>query len=430
MAVVLIVILLCIFFFWRKRNLASKVLIIMSLLSLLSGFIVDYSMPFSGIKSLVVISLMVLYIYLLFKPIALFPSTIRIEDSHIRAPGFKNYSKLMTTIGLFSMAIYLPIYFVVSNMDIDINQFKYDGGFEYFVYSGAFPIPVKIYIIVSYLGELSILLLPLHFTYLQIGDKKNAILTFIGSLTYLFKGLIFFSRATPVIYVLLYFFLLLLFQKSLPKNLINKIKIFFITGGVVLSLGFISTSNKRFDDGTISGVAAKHTGDMFKYLDNPTAISYFDYFGQGYYNSYNLLSLYNGRTFNTQVTFHDIYVLLNQYLGFPFSELDYMNRRQSLWKDPYWYTFNTYTCYVIYDFGIIISFLLTFYVYRKMKSVAKCSSIGRSLSFSQLTSVTFYLLIVTTSIFFSSLASCIIPYFFFYVCYNLFTTTNFYKHRD
>lgn len=395
---------------WRKSNNVVKILLLLSLVSLIAGYFVDYHMRFKDLGSIIAIVIISLFQFLLIKPWTDIPSNLVIDKSIIITAGFNKYAFFLKCIGVLSMLVYIPIWIAVQNLGVDINQFKYDGGFEQFVYSGAFPIPTKLYILVIYLGELTILLIPLHFIYLQNGDMKNAMITLFGSLTYLFKGLVFFSRATPIIYIMLYAMFYIFTYRTMSLKIRKIVRVVTIIGCLILGYGFINTSKDRFESGKeIAGLASKQEGDMYKFFDDPTIISYFDYLGQGFYNSYHLIALYRGDTFKTQVTFHDIYLLLGQYLGLPFSENNYMNTRQSLWKDPYWYTFNTYTCYLIYDFGFILALCITLYFYKRLKQIGLDSRNG-VISFKNFNYLVFFSLLASTSIFFSSLASCIIPF--------------------
>lgn len=43
----------------------------------------------------------------------------------------------------------LPILFVLSRLNIDIQDFKYNNGFQHFIDSGILPIPKKVFVIIT-----------------------------------------------------------------------------------------------------------------------------------------------------------------------------------------------------------------------------------------------------------------------------------------
>lgn len=45
----------------------------------------------------------------------------------------------------------LPILFVLSRLNIDIQDFKYNNGFQHFIDSGILPIPKKVFVIITLL---------------------------------------------------------------------------------------------------------------------------------------------------------------------------------------------------------------------------------------------------------------------------------------
>lgn len=88
----------------------------------------------------------------------------------------------------------LPILFVLSRLNIDIQDFKYNNGFQHFIDSGILPIPKKVFVIITLFVDVYLYFLPLHFFFLFKKNYKYSFLWLLASLTYVLEGLTFFPE--------------------------------------------------------------------------------------------------------------------------------------------------------------------------------------------------------------------------------------------
>lgn len=420
---IFLIIVLFLFFYFIvcfKNNKWASILVLLHLVSILAGQLLDYRMD-DSILGLGYAILTCVYLYLIIAPWANFKSISAIENDY--GDSIESYARIVLFMGVFATLFFTPVVLVLNSLDLDPNNFKYGGGMDDFFKSSAFPIPFKIFILITFFANISLIALPLHFYYMIKGKKLMSILAFIASIAYVMRGLTYFSRAVTLQYVMLYGMLFLLFYKQIDKRILKYLKVVVFAGVVMVVINFFAITHERFDDG-YSLNQTEYAIDKMKYFDDPAVVSLLDYLSQGYYNSHDLLMKYDGYTFSGQTTFNEILVLMNQYLGFPFSSDDYQNLREKLWPGQWSKTFNGYVAYVVYDFGIIGSLLVTLLYFGFIKRSFRTSK-KSTIKLSKLTWLTLFLQVPLYSIFYSAYGGIVIPGIFFFVINYMFV-----KHQS
>lgn len=405
---IIIVLFLALFFIaCYKKNKWASILVLLHLASIVAGLLLDYQMR-DSVEGFFAIVLICTDLYLIISPWTKFKRLDVVFNDY--GKNLKLYSNIVLFIGIFATLFFIPVVIVLYNSGFDTSEFKYGEGMDEFFRSPAFPIPFKIFILITFFANISIIALPLHFYYLTQREGLKSVTMLIASFAYVMRGLTYFSRAIPLQYIMLYGMLFLIFRKQIPQKILKKLK--FVVGFVVVLLlvNMIGISNDRFED-HYSFNQTEYVINKEKYIDNPLMVSYIDYLSQGYYNCYDLLIRYDGRTFHGQTMFNELLVLMNQYLSFPFSSDEYQSLREKLWPGLWNKSFNSYVAYMVFDFGIIGSLFFMLLYYLTVSSFFKHS---RSvIGISQLTWITFLIQVPLFSIFYNALAAMVIPMLFY-----------------
>lgn len=407
------------FFFTYKKNKWASILVLLHIVSVASGPLLDYQMEFSlsGLAWTIVICF---YIYLIVEPWSCFRISSAIQNNYGRK--FKYFSSVLITLGVLAFFCFIPIIILLYSLDLDPNEFKYQGGVDDFLALPSFPIPPKLLTLVTYSAYVSILALPLHFYYLSVKNNKMAFWSLIASLAYVLRGLTYFSRALPISFMMMYVMFFILFRESIDKKIISILKKGALIVSVLLVINILSISTKRFSD-KYDFYQTEYSQNKEIIIKDPVIVSYLDYLCQGYYNCYDLLNKYDGKTFGGNISFQDILILTNQYLGIGYSRDKIMDLRRKIWPGAWSATFNSYVAYVVYDFGIIGSLLITLlystYVRRKCRLMKK----GKLL-LSDLNWIMLLFQIPLFSIFYSALGALVIPGIFLIVLNIVFKPRN------
>lgn len=413
--VIILFFLFCFFVIIYKRNKWASLLVLVHLLSVSTGLILDYKMRFQ-IEGVFWVFVICLYLYLIIYPWGGFRVSSTIRNDYGNKLNY--FSNVIIFLGVFASICFIPVLLLLYSMDLDPNEFRYKGGIDDFLSSPLMPIPNKILTIITYSAFISILALPLHFYFLSIGKNKKALFAMIASFAYVLRGVMNFSRAVPISYMMMYFMLYILFYKNIDSKVLSIIKKGAFVIFVIMLINVSSISSKRFED-HYDFYQTEYPQNKELLIQNPIIVSYVDYLCQGYYNGYDLLNKYKGVIFYGQTTFHDFLLLMNQYLGIPFTREKYKDLREKIWPGAWSVTFNGYVAYVVYDFGIIGSFLITFLYYLYIKK--KCIKMRKGhLTLSDFSWMMLFLQIPLFSIFYSTLGALVIPAIFLFLLNLIF----------
>lgn len=275
----------------------------------------------------------------------------------------ENKVKLLTNfliiINSMVFIVFLITTITVMTLITDINEFKYKEGVAEDFYYKSLPINVSFLNIAIILYYFSYFILPLHFYYLLKKKKKLAIICFILSLNIVLYGLTFFSRAVVVQYVLIYIGLLWIFYSALTNNVKRIIKFFGVGIGVIALVYFIDVSIRRFEEDRERAKIYGDTIPVESIVQDPVLFSYLDYTSQGIFNGYEVIKLYSDEGFNGQITWQPVLSLMSEFGLVNYNTYEYKKLRAKLWPGHYSYSFNGYSAYTLYDYGIIGSLLFS-----------------------------------------------------------------------
>lgn len=326
-------------------------------------------------------------------------SNIKVIDSPSEKK-IKVITRVLFTISAFCFVILSTTAILVFLLVDDINAFKYSEGVSTDFYYNM-PINVKFFILSTNLYYFSYFLIPLHFYYLSRKKIKLAITCFILSLNIFVYGFTFFSRIAIANWGLIYFSFLILLYNTLDSHYKKIIKRAIILLGIIFAIYFIHVTNIRFSDNSnFSSLIPKESK-----IQDPVLYSYIDYLSQSYYNGMYVLNNYNFQTFKGQLSTLPVLTLLGHFNIIDFSPADHTELRRRLWPLNY-YTFNGYVAYLVYDFGyiltLIISILYSFYTSRLRPK-------NGEITISSLFLLVLLIQIPIFSIFYSSIGNIVLP---------------------
>lgn len=158
--------------------------------------------------------------------------------------------------------------------ELVVQEYKNEAG-AYDIISNIVP---RVFISISHLlSPIGYVFIALHFFYLIKGNTGRAIKNFCLSLIMVLSGLIFMSRSSSVLYLLIYFFIFCTLYPIINIRLRKKIVRFFTISVLCFSVAFIAISNSRFSDYYGNHSLNKSIIDEGT---NPVLFSICDYFGQ------------------------------------------------------------------------------------------------------------------------------------------------------
>ena len=384
----------------------------MSLIQLVSvglGPLVDDKLVYDNVTSIFIILFFCWMIFMIIKPWERISAYNGIVIYNDLGRWLRVYSKIFIFMGIVCTLAYIPVVVFVYSLDIDINEFKYnDGMYELFT-SGALPIPHSLLSLATLFSRISILLVPLHFYYLCQKKYKLALLTLFASSCYLLDGMTYFSRSVPIHYFLLYLTVFYVIHKGLDKTVLRWYKRIIVLVVIYFGFQFIQTSVARFDESNeMETMSEQGDANLFKYIDDPTIVSYVDYLSQGHYNAYDLVSKYNFDTFGGKLSFSTFNTLLSAFGIELYSTDQFKKTKETLWPGKYNYSFNSFLGYIIYDFGVFLSVIFCFIYYRKVRrKVDKLRN--KQISFVDFTLLTLLIQIPLNAIFYSMLSFILMP---------------------
>lgn len=316
--------------------------------------------------------------------------------------NWRSITRILLIISGFTFLILLVAAIVVNIQVSDVNAFKYKEGESMDFYYSMLPFDVHLFILACKLYTLSYILLPLHFYYLSVGNKRYALLCGLFSLNIVLYGMTFFSRWTILQYAFQYFAMWLMCSQVLSMNLKKKLKKIMGVVAIVAGAFFISISISRFTDNKLYELERIPSDSP---IQNPTAYSFFDYLGQNNSSGMFLLNKYDGHTFGGSYAMSEIHDLFQglRLVG----ESAYDNLRVRYWGE-FAGGFSGWAAYTVYDFGYILAFLtgLIYYILVSKK--------GSKMTLSDFIKSSFLLQIPLCAIFYSWLSVVLFCYFIYF----------------
>jgi len=345
---------------YRKKTLVFFITILLSF-SLVSRYLISSQVNDYSMNGMLHSILVIIFLGSIVTPWKLY--------CNVKSFQVVNEKRLNVISKILSwVCIVLTIYcfyiscFVYAQID-DINKFKYVDGTSDFLYS--LGITMKPYILVVIAYPISYILIPLHFYYLSKKEVLRSSLCFLGSLLTIAYGMTYFSRFHIIHYFLLYIAFYLLLKNTLYNKIRRKIKyisLLFLMVGVII---FITISFSRFESFNYVRIESDSR------IQNSTIYSLVDYFSMWWPHSQTLFNNYDFQSFNGQLSLQSISYFFS-VISFGLIP-DFCSglsiERVRIWKDLSG-SFNGFSIYSLYDFGIFFSILYVCIYYYKVKANA------------------------------------------------------------
>ena len=391
------------FFYLAKSRSVAIFLVLIQIVSLSGIFFIGKDFPTDSLFKLfniLITGLILTIIILPWRKIKGITDIYTLNEEKI-----KKLTKILLVISGFTFIILTATtIFVYSVFSNDINTFKYaEGVSKDFYYS--LPLNIKLIILSTYFYYFSYFLIPLHFYYLAKKKYSLSILCFIFSLNIMLYGLTYFSRAAVVHYILLYTSFVIILYGTLSVKIRRYIKKTIIIFGCVFSIYFFYVTNNRFTQDKIY----ENNIPSNAIIKDPVVYSVFDYLSQWFNNNLVLLNSYEFKTFNGQTSLKPVLDLLGQYGIINYNPDNYHNLQVKLWLE-YWYTFNGFVAYSIYDYGYFFTMLFSILYY--LLIVRFKPSNGR-ISLLKLFVLILLIQLPLEAIFYSTVSGIIIPFLLF-----------------
>lgn len=365
--ILLFIYFLFLFVLFLKRKSLALVLVVIQVISLVGTFFIGRSVELSTLEDLSRIFITILLLSLIILPWQNYYGLREILP--INRFRLKITTNILIGINIFVFIVFLTATIIIMTQVTNINEFKYAEGVSTEFYYSKLPIPVVFFNISILLYYFSYFMLPLHFYYLHKNRYWLSLLCFVLSLNVILYGLTFFSRAVVVQYLLLYGALLYLLYGTLKKNVQKSIKLSIIILGSISIIYFIDISQRRFEEDHLQAKLYSNTIPADAVIKDPLLFSYLDYTSQGFINGFEVLELYEGKGFGGALTLQSV----TSFFQSPMDNYVATEYRQQLWPRHYSYSFNGFTAYAVYDYGIFGSILfcfIYFFIVRKFRPIS------------------------------------------------------------
>jgi len=384
----------------RKSKSVAIIMILIQIVSLCGTFFIGNDYPIDTFFKAFNLVITAIILTLLIAP---WIKVTNIKNIYVTNElKLKKMTYTLLILSFIPFIVLLPSAIFVHTLVDDINTFKYSEGVSLDFYYNILPVNVRAFILATYLYYFSYFLIPLHFYYLGKKNIRLAILCFIFSLNVILYGLTFFSRWVVVIYILTYVSFFIILHNTVNQKLKKNVKVILIIVAIMSSIYFISTTSERFTDDRVYAATVPSQSK----IKDPVLYSYLDYLSQWYDNSNFLLNHYEGNIFNGQISLQHVLSLLSRYNIVRYNTENFKLLRRELWPDKYWYSFNGFVAYSIYDYGYILSMILILLYYCFMKKLRPKRN--------QITLINLFILALLIqlplmAIFYSNVAGLIIP---------------------
>lgn len=392
-------------FFFLRRNSLSRLFILIQIISLVAGIITGKKFEIDNLTDVFWVGITFAITCLIVLPYRNYIPPHNIDV--INPNKISVLTKFLVLINSFIFVVFSIAAFIVQTSVTDINEFKYSEGESVDFYYSALPFPSFFFNIAILLHYFCYFLLPLHFYYLSRNRTKLALICLVLSFNVVLFGLTYFSRAILLQYTLVYLILFFFLRHTIggsSRKLMKRVLFGFVG---VIGLYFISISQSRFENN--SYYSDKVPDESL--VKNEQLYSYFDYLGQGLYNNHEVLKLYDGNTFSGQLTFQSLLSYLNQFGLIDYNAKAYKDLRETLWPFPYFYTFNSYTSYVIFDFGLVFGIVFSI-IY--LMIVKKVNPISNTIGIEKLMLVSLLIQVPIMAIFYNQIGTILLAFLIYF----------------
>ena len=404
MFIFFVLLILFLLLFARKGNTAYITLVLLIFMSFFLQFLVGRSFEYKSYKTIINACFICVNIFLIIKPWS-YANIIRIEN--LNPAYFDHFKKILYKFLFLNLILNAVILIVVLIYIPDIAAFKAEGAY------------VKLYDQIPYFANVfryayttqsaGYLAIPIFFYHLSNSEKKEAFYAFLLSSSSLLAGFAFYSRAQIYTYTILFIIYFFLVKKALPRIIRVKVlkTIKYASVGIVIL--FLSITYIRFS-------AMDYYGDRIpqnSIVKDPIIYSLIDYASQSYSNGLYQLERYTAdKSLGGEQFFRDIYQILN-FFGIVNWDA---KESKALIDTAYDYdggAFNGYTAPLVFNFGYILTFLISFTYFFAVKIRLKNMSV---ISLKSMFSLILLLVIPAVSIFYAGYALLLFPLLLLGLC--------------
>ncbi len=384
-------------FFIKKDNFAYIILILLTLVTFFFQFLIGRSFEYESYKTVLNTCFICINIYLIIKPWS-HAKILSIDNSNFKF--FIYFKKILYKLLFINLIVNLFILVVVLVYLPDIAAFKSESA--YLNLYEQIPYFANIFRYAYTTQNAGYLAIPIFYYHLGKFQKKEAFYAFLFSSSSLISGIAFYSRAQIFTFTLIFIVYFFLVKKTLPQFIQDKVlKVAKYTSICIVVL-FLSITYIRFTSMDYYGDRIPQTS----LIKDPVIYSLFDYASQSYSNGLHQLEVYtDDKSLKGEQFFRDIYQILNFFGVLKWD----VKESQELIDKAYNYdggAFNGYTTPLVFNFGYVLTFLISFFYFFSVEKMLQNKSIK---SLKSMLFLVLLLFIPSVSIFYTGYSLLLFP---------------------
>ncbi|WP_289663035.1 O-antigen polymerase [Flavobacterium panacagri] len=415
MVVFFILLILFLLLFVRKDNATYTILVLLTFFTFFMQFLVGRTFEYKSYKTIFNTCFICLNIGLIIKPWS-YANILIVENINVNF--FAYFKKILYRFLFLNLFLNLLILILVLIYLPDIAAFKAESA--YLNLYDQIPYFANVFRYAYTTQNAGYLAIPIFYYHLGNLEKKEAFYAFLFSSSSLLSGFAFYSRAQIFTYTLIFIIYFFLIKKTLPNFIQFKVLKFIRYSSVCIVVLFLSITYIRFS-------AMDYYGDRIpenSIVKDPIVYSLFDYASQSYSNGlYQLERFTPDKSLGGEQFFRDIYQILN---FFKLVNWD-VKESQELIDKAYDYdggAFNGYTAPLVFNFGYILTFLISFSYFLATKIKLKNRAV---IPLKSMFFLILLLFIPTVSIFYTGYAILLFPLILLGLCRFTFSIKSLFR---
>lgn len=404
MFIFFILLILFLLLFARKDNTTYIILVLFIFMSFFLQFLVGRSFEYKSYETIINACFICVNLFLIIRPWS-YANILRVRDVNVNF--LIHYKNILYKFLILNLILNAVILIVVLIYLPDIAAFKAEKA--YLDLYDQIPYFANVFRYAYITQSAGYLAIPILFYHLRSFEYKKASYAFLLSSSSLLSGFAFYSRAQIFTYTFIFIIYFFLVKKTLPNIIkVKVLKIIKYTSICIVVL-FLSITYIRFS-------AMDYYGDRIpqnSIVKNPIIYSLIDYASQSYSNGLYQLERYTAdKSLGGEQFFRDIYQILN-FFGIVNWDA---KESKALIDTAYDYdggAFNGYTAPLVFNFGYILTFLISFTYFFAVKIRLKDMSV---ISLKSMFSLILLLVIPAVSIFYAGYALLLFPLLLLGLC--------------
>ncbi|MDA7855143.1 oligosaccharide repeat unit polymerase [Cyclobacteriaceae bacterium] len=404
--------------FVRKDNKVYIILIALTTATFFLQYLIGRSFEYESDKSILSACFILINIFLIIKPWS-FASISIIENNHDKFLSF--FKNILYKVLIINLVLNSSILLVVLIYLPNIAAFKAESA--YLKLYDQIPYFANVFRYAFTTQSAGYLAIPIFYYHLSRSQKREAYLALFYSSSTLLSSFAFYSRAQMITYVLIFVLYFFLIKKTLPLFIQRKLSRVLFKSSLLVAIIFLSVTYIRF-----SALDYRFNyGDRIpqnSIIKDPVVYSLFDYASQSHSNGLHQLDQFTAdKVLNGEQFFRDIYQILNFFGVMNWDVKEYQDRKYEAYNDGA-DKFLGYTTPLVFNFGYIITFLVSILYYLIVKNLLKR---GYTKSIISTLYIVLLLFIPTVSIFYTGYSLILFPLILILSCRILFILTSLIK---